>query len=238
MYSYPLLMGIAWGVAYNLSRYFLTSYGEGTKGFRGLFWGVFITSWIGAKTFFIIHSSAGDYLYASSTYFWLGGGFVFYGGLIFSSIFVLLYGHYLKFFNLSSAYLLLPALTIGHAVGRFGCFLAGCCYGTTCKLPWAIKLHGELRHPVQLYEALGLLLLGILLITLITKKINSKKIVFIYFGGYALERFGLEFFRGDKVRGHYLGGQLSTSQFISIIIVILVLLTYLYNKFKVKQGAT
>ncbi len=45
------------------------------------------------------------------------------------------------------------ALPAGEAVGRFGCLLAGCCYGAECALPWAIWQHGAWRHPTQLYAA-------------------------------------------------------------------------------------
>ncbi len=45
------------------------------------------------------------------------------------------------------------ALPAGEAVGRIGCHLNGCCYGTECALPWSIWQHGALRHPAQLYSA-------------------------------------------------------------------------------------
>ena len=57
LYSYPLLIGMAWGMSYHLCLYYLEKYLGETKGFRGLFWGAFITSWIGAKAFFLIYSA-------------------------------------------------------------------------------------------------------------------------------------------------------------------------------------
>ena len=57
---------------------------------------------------------------------------------------------------------LTPAVALGQAVGRLGCFAAGCCYGTTCSAPWAVTFTdpsalsfsgtplGAPLHPVQL----------------------------------------------------------------------------------------
>lgn len=55
---------------------------------------------------------------------------------------------------------LVPSLCLGIAIGRVGCFLAGCCYGIATSLPWGVDFgDGLLRHPTQLYEAF--LLLGL-----------------------------------------------------------------------------
>jgi phosphatidylglycerol:prolipoprotein diacylglycerol transferase len=56
------------------------------------------------------------------------------------------------------------ALSAGEAVGRWGCFVGGCCYGKVCAVPWAIYQHGAFRHPTQAYLSLAALLtLGVLL---------------------------------------------------------------------------
>ena len=143
LYAYHLFMGLAWGFAYQSACYYLLKDNMPLKGFRVLFWGVFISSWFGAKIFFLIYSAgpkAIDYLQASV--FWLGGGFVFYGGLFFGVLYVLFYCLVLKRFDLFKIHLFLPAVCFGHAIGRLGCFFTGCCYGTHCSLPWAIDLHG------------------------------------------------------------------------------------------------
>src|SRR2546429_7300938 len=60
---------------------------------------------------------------------------------------------------------LAPAGVLALAIGRLGCFLAGCCYGRPSELPWAVvfpELGPPARHPLQLYSAacdLGLVLL-------------------------------------------------------------------------------
>ena len=56
-----------------------------------------------------------------------------------------------------------PALAIGHAIGRVGCFLVGDDYGRPSSLPWAVASPEGLPptltpvHPTQLYEAVALL---------------------------------------------------------------------------------
>ncbi|MFZ1614573.1 MAG: prolipoprotein diacylglyceryl transferase family protein, partial [Holophaga sp.] len=61
---------------------------------------------------------------------------------------------------------LVPAMALGQAIGRLGCFAAGCCYGTECHLPWAVTFTNpdahvfsgtpllQALHPVQLYTFL------------------------------------------------------------------------------------
>lgn len=62
-----------------------------------------------------------------------------------------------------------PALAIGHAIGRIGCLLVGDDYGRPTDLPWGIAFPEGLPpttervHPTQLYEALPLALLALLL---------------------------------------------------------------------------
>ncbi len=61
---------------------------------------------------------------------------------------------------------LVPAGLVALAIGRVGCFLAGCCYGRPTALPWGVvfpALGPPARHPLQLYSAAGDLLLLLLL---------------------------------------------------------------------------
>ncbi len=209
-------MGLAWGVGYYLTRYLFEENDINLKSLYSLFIGVFITAWVGAKVFFLIFSSGqnvNQYLYANE--FWLGGGFVFYGGLIFSLIFYFLYSLYFKKFDFKHTKFLAPGLIFGHAVGRVGCFLAGCCFGTYCDLPWAIKMHDEFRHPVQLYESIGLFFIGFMALTWIKNKRDNIFVITHYLIYYSALRFVVEHFRGDKIRGlHAL--DFSTSQIIAL----------------------
>lgn len=211
-------MGLAWGVAYYLSRFLLEKYHHSSKPLLPLFLSVFLSSWIGAKIFFLAFSAQDKFdQYISADNFWLGGGFVFYGGLIFGLLAFLIISLVFKKFPFNQSKYLAPGLAFGHALGRMGCFLTGCCYGSQCELFWSVHMHGEFRHPVQLYEVFGLVILGLLSIDWIKKNKDSKFVITRYMMFYSVLRFIIEFFRGDIVRGlHWY--QLSTSQLVSLVL--------------------
>lgn len=112
---------------------------------------------------------------------------------------------------------LAPAVALGQAIGRLGCFAAGCCYGTTCSHPWGVTftdpdaylLSGTPLdhpiHPVQLYNSLSnLAILGILLLVRKHRRFPAQ-VFSAYFVLEGLGRFTLEAFRGDLDRGVWLG---------------------------------
>lgn len=213
LYSYPLLMGLAWGIGYQYFFYHI----QNSERLRAqiFFWGLFIFAWMGAKTLFIITSGeAFSSEFLSSSTFWMGGGFVFYGGLIGGALYLLLY-HLILGFNPAWIKWSVVSLTLGHGIGRMGCFLAGCCYGDLTSAWWGIHLHGHDRHPTQLLEALGLMGLALLL-----KRLESKRLILaVYSLGYGGLRFLLEYLRADQLRGLWALG-LTPSQWISIILII------------------
>lgn len=89
------------------------------------------------------------------------------------------------------------ALPLGQALGRVGCFLNGCCYGTPTQSPLGVVMHGAARHPVQLYEA-GLDLALAAALFLIRETPRPEGHLFRrYLVGYALIRLIMEWFRGD-----------------------------------------
>lgn len=195
LYSYPLLMGLAWGIGYQIFFHHI----EDSARMRAqiLFWGVFISAWLGAKILFLItsaHNLAQVYLTSSS--FWLGGGFVFYGGLLGGIAFILIFQIWIK---IAESWIKwgMVALALSHGIGRIGCFLAGCCYGEVTQLWWGIHLHGEERHPTQLIEAISLMLLAWVL----AKIERPRSIVATYALSYGALRFVLEEMRADKLRG-------------------------------------
>ena len=223
--TYPLIFGILFGLSYIFGKKLNDSRNENVNNYNFYFLGCFLSAWAGAKLLFLM--TLNEELLSNAINnknFRFGGGFVFYGGFIFGLLFTIAYGSYkklyLKYFEFT-----IPVLVLCHAIGRLGCFLAGCCYGTHCDLPWAIDLHGGTRHPVQLYESVALLLLFIFLYR---RFLQGKSVIWEYFFSYAFVRFTLEFFRGDSIRGVYAMG-LSTSQLISLGLAC-VALVFVYRK--------
>lgn len=153
------------------------------------------------------------------------GGFVFYGGLIGGMVGLWLYLRVYKLPKLPFSDIFAVVLPLGHACGRVGCYLGGCCYGLPYDGPGCVvytyslgdtPLHTPL-FPIQLVEAVCLLVLFAVLLVLYIKRVPDGVPTLVYLIGYAVTRFVLEFFRGDAVRGV---NWLSTSQWISLGIVI------------------
>lgn len=211
LYSYPLFIGLAWGVGFRLSEAHLPPTIK-HKEFVIWFVGVFLCSWVGAKILFLLTQNQyriSELSVASN--FWLGGGFVYLGGLIGGLIFSISIGLVLPVLTIDRMQFTIIPLLWSHAIGRVGCFLAGCCYGKASNLPWSIHLHGLDRHPVQLYEAASLSLLALLLTKIKNENVNFLS---LYMIGYGLVRWCIEWLRGDEVRG--ISYNMSTSQWVSL----------------------
>lgn len=225
LYSYPLLMGLGWGIAYQVFFSLIPSDVSRARA-QSLFWGLFLFAWIGAKLLFYFTYPKGESsAFVTEMSFWTGGGFVFYGGMIGGFIYLCLFRLFDKKFNFDLVWPMIPALSIGHGIGRIGCFLAGCCYGKPTEWFWGIFLHNHYRHPTQLLEAVGLLLLGIYLLK---SKASKQILVAEYFVIYGALRLGVEFLRGDEIRGSW--GPLTPSQWISLVLLMNGLLIMSKNK--------
>ena len=155
-------------------------------------------------------------------------GGVFYGGLILAVAVALVYIRRVGLPLWATTDVFAPGIALGHVVGRFGCFFAGCCWGKPTTLPWGITFTdpfaaanvgtplNQSLHPTQLYEAgAEFLILALLLGTEQKGKPFAGRTFWLYMLLYAVSRFIIEFFRDDP-RG--MVGVLSTSQFISVIL--------------------
>jgi len=157
----------------------------------------------------------------------LSGGIVFYGGLI-GGVFGAVLGTRIAKCRLSTALdAIVPFVPLGHAIGRIGCVMAGCCYGFEYEGPFALHyphvitgvLADQGYFPVQPLEALLNVGICILLLYLGKRTKRPFGILAWYLTIYAISRFFLEFLRGDSIRGVWNG--LSTSQYISIGLLVL-----------------
>jgi phosphatidylglycerol:prolipoprotein diacylglycerol transferase len=168
-----------------------------------------IISLIGAKLILFL-GNISHYLRRPSDLFSLArSGGVFQGGLAFGIIFALWYVRKHRIPTWKAADVILPALALGHGFGRIGCFMAGCCYGSECSLPWGVTFQSEyassltgiplhtVLHPAQLYEsALNFLNFFVLFLILKKKKFDGQVFSF-YIINYSIIRFFVEYFRGD-----------------------------------------
>jgi phosphatidylglycerol:prolipoprotein diacylglycerol transferase len=165
-------------------------------------------------------------------------GGVFYGGLIVAVVVALWYIRRVGLPLWTTCDVFAPGIALGHVVGRFGCFFAGCCFGKPTSVPWAITFTDPFAaanvgtplnvplHPTQLYEAGANFV--ILVFLLATEQFGRKfagRTFWLYMLLYAVSRYVIEFYRGDE-RGNV--GPLSTSQFVSVILAPLAVAMLVY----------
>jgi phosphatidylglycerol:prolipoprotein diacylglycerol transferase len=123
-------------------------------------------------------------------------------------------------------------MPLGQALGRVGCFMAGCCFGSPTDLPWAVTFtHPEtlcpLRvplHPAQLYEALLNLVVFGVVFNLRKRKRFDGQVVLTYFCLAGTARFVVEFFRAPTsldYRGPELFGLFPATQVAALVIALL-----------------
>ena len=154
-----------------------------------------------------------------------GSAMTFYGGLV-GGIITFLIGHwtvirkhYPDIKIVPTLFPIAPAcITVAHAFGRLGCFMAGCCYGKQTDSFLGVTFPG-MTHPVlptQLFEAIFLFILTAVMFTLALKKKYLHNLS-IYLFSYGVFRFLIEYLRGDDRGAFFLN--LSPSQFFSIIAI-------------------
>lgn len=140
--------------------------------------------------------------------FWKGG-LVYYGGLMAA---VATAWYFMRKFDLpfwKTADVLAPSIAIGQAIGRWGCFFAGCCYGVRTDAPWAITFTNPQSlaplnvplHPTQIYLSLNALVIFFILLWVQKRKRFDGQVLLTYGILYSIGRFIIEFYRGDD-RGY------------------------------------
>ena len=164
-----------------------------------------VTAFLGGKLFYALTYPEGfGHLVDRGLLAVVSRGFVFYGAIVLCVPTTVLALRAWGQPVLPTIDVLILGVPLIHAFGRFGCFLAGCCYGSHCDLPWAVTfdqgqgLMGLPLHPVQLYEALGDLALFFFLWFVPRRRGRFPgQTLLLYLIGYALLRFCVEWFRGD-----------------------------------------
>ncbi|MGH9776606.1 MAG: prolipoprotein diacylglyceryl transferase [Candidatus Acidiferrales bacterium] len=164
-------------------------------------------------------------LFSAST---LQAGGTFYGGMLGGIAVLVLYCHYQKVAILALLDTFAAAMPLGHAIGRLGCFFAGCCFGKPTSLPWGVTFRNPFAnqlsdtplgiplHPTQLYESAAELVNFALLIWLDRKQKFTGQILGAYLMLYGVERGLFEFLRGDGDRTLMFHDTVSLMQFVSV----------------------
>lgn len=158
------------------------------------------------------------------------GGLVWYGGFMFGILAGILFAKKNNINFWSGADLFAPFIALAQAIGRIGCFLNGCCYGSEVPSNYICSVvfpnESILRHPTQIYSSLSLLLLFVILRIWQKKRHFNGEIFLGYVMLYSFTRFCLEFIRGDNPK--ILSG-LTMSQLISIPVFFVCLTVFIYR---------
>ena len=155
---------------------------------------------------------------------------VFQGGLIVATAFAFWYMSRNKMPMLETADAFAPGVAIGHAIGRLGCFAAGCCWGAECDRPWAVTFHNpdayrlvgvplnRPLHPTQLYEVFTESLLFAFLLWRAKRPHRPGEILGLYLIFSSISRFAIEFFRVHQQALPF-GGPWSLTQWIALTLL-------------------
>ncbi len=159
----------------------------------------------------------------------LRSGGVFYGGLIAATTVAIWYMRKNSLPAWRIADMGAPSIALGEAIGRWGCFAAGCCYGRPTAGPFGVTFTdpfahdavgtplGVPLHPTQIYLSLNAFLIFGILQWAYRRKTFDGEVFWLYVLLYAVTRGIVEIWRGDIVRGFVVGNWLSTSQFIGLL---------------------
>src|SRR3954452_2969884 len=183
---------------------------------------------LGAKLFMFLFDF-GDYFRNPGQIFTLEtlqAAGVFHGGLIAALIFAAVYIRRQGLPALKTMDAFAPGIAIGQAVGRSGCFAAGCCWGRQCDLPWGVRFRSnfaspvplnETLHPVQLYESFADFAIFVFLYRKFGSGEKNGAIIGYYLVLYSIARFIIEFYREHE---QSLVGPFSITQWLALGLLI------------------
>jgi phosphatidylglycerol:prolipoprotein diacylglycerol transferase len=227
--TYGVLLATAFSAGYFLSIWRALKLGEDPKEIENIFLWVVIASVLGSRLFHVCFEEPAYYWNhpAKIVAIW-EGGYTFYGALLASMLAIFIYVRWKKLDFLQIGDIAAPGTALGLAIGRVGCYAAGCCWGRQTKVRWAVvfsrpdsfcDLRNVPLHPTQLYEAVGALLLFFYLQWRFTRRRYAGQILFEGLLIYSILRYVIEFYRGDEYRGYIIQNWVSYSQGVSILIL-------------------
>ncbi|MFH1728136.1 MAG: prolipoprotein diacylglyceryl transferase [Pseudomonadota bacterium] len=205
------------------------------------FW-IFIAAIVGSRMLHVFAEDLDKYIANPIKVFYLWeGGYAFYGGFLasFLVLFVFCIKNKMKILKITD--MLAPSVAIGLAYGRMGCFLAGCCYGqesnSIFSVTFPIQTLGKASVPLlptQTISSLNAAIIFLILTYFYNKKKFHGQIFFLFIILYSISRSTIEFFRDDH-RGLFFNGLISTSQLISIGLIVILMTYWGYKKYSTKS---
>ncbi len=158
---------------------------------------------------------------------------IFYGGLVVALLVSVFYVRRQKLSWLAVGDAVVPGVAVGHAIGRLGCFSAGCCWGKPTSLPWGITFTSQYAHqtvgvplgiPLQPTELLGSaaeVVLFIILWRLASRRKFTGQLTAVYLVLYGIWRFSIDFLRYYSPQALLFHNTLTAAQLTSIFAMLL-----------------
>lgn len=231
--TYGVLLALAFSTGYFLSLRRAKKLGEDPIHVENLFLLVVFGAVVGSRLFHVVFEEPAYYReHPEKIVAIWEGGYTFYGALLTCITAIFLYCRKTKINFLNYADICAPSTALGLAIGRIGCFSAGCCWGkptdwflgVTFNHPDSFAgVKGIPVHPTQLYESFAAFCIFLYLRWRFNHRQYIGQLLFEGLMIYSVARPLVEFFRGDDYRGVYMKGWLSTSQIISLGIFVTVL---------------
>jgi phosphatidylglycerol---prolipoprotein diacylglyceryl transferase len=239
LYTYGSFVALGFFTALMLSRFFAKKQDIDPQSITDLIFMILVSALIGSRLLYVIINFSYYRDNLLSIFKLWDGGLVFYGGFIFAIIGSYIFIKIKQLNTWKTADVIAPGIALGHAIGRIGCFFAGCCYGKECAEPWAVTFSnpdslaplGVHLHPTQLYSVFSNLCIFFILLFILKIKKFHGQVFFSYLIIYSIFRSYIETYRGD-FRGNFFGFPVSVSQGISLLIgiIAILMLFYLHKK--------
>lgn len=218
IYSYSVFLALGYLVAYWVVSAEVSRRKMDPTLPSNLLLACFIAGLVGAKILFLYQNATLTEFLANPARYFISG-YASVGGLvgIFCALWIVSSLKKTDFQALLD--IVCPALILGHGVGRIGCFLNGCDYGTVCSLPWAVSFSERVVnvHPTQIYDTLFMSLLFVFLWKIRTQNHPTGFVSAVGFVILGTQRFLIEFIR--ETTPSFLGG-LSQAQLAALLLVV------------------
>lgn len=201
IYSYGFCMAIAMLIIYLVAWKRSRAFGIEPNDALEFIFVFFIAGIIGSRLFYVMQYLTTYWDAPWKIFMIYEGGLVWHGGFLVAAMSGFWMARKKGLPVLTLCDFFAPLIPLGHAIGRVGCFLNGCCYGRITTTGYGILFPGDFaeRIPVQHYAAGFLITLSLFLFWLSSKKHSSGQILLDYILLYSMFRFFIEFYRGDQV---------------------------------------
>jgi phosphatidylglycerol---prolipoprotein diacylglyceryl transferase len=229
LYSYGFMIALGVLVSFLYARTKVKKFGIDNDKLSTLYVWAILAGFVGGRLFYFFEDIQ-RYIDQPSLMLRIsGGGFVFYGSVLFVIPTIIWWLRRNKVPTRPFLDIMAFVGPIVQSFGRLGCFMAGCCHGKVCHNSLGVTFDNPASmaeplntplYPTQLFD-IGINLIILLVLYLVSKKQQfAGQLMLIYLMLYAIGRSINETYRGDEERGFVFNGVLSHSQFIAILIFI------------------